>query len=379
MELTTNPFHYGGPVGSNAFCNRTQELHDLRRAAENGDRLFVYGERRLGKTSLVERVIEKLPSRSFLPVYIDLWPTDGTEAFIRATAKAIGESTSSKADKIAETAKSIFRHLTPTITFDESGHPVLSLGSRSGGEIQPELEDVLDAPARLAEKVKKRVVMVFDEFQRITEYGDDLVERMFRSRTQHHRGICYLLLGSRKHVMQEMFLDASRPLYRAAGHYPIGMIAARHWMPFIRERFEAAGKSVDEVHIGKLIDLTDGHPFYTQHLAHALWEITAPGDVVTEERLAEALDTVLRREEAAYAILWETLSRSQQRLLRGLAAEGRDAQPFSKDFVGRYGLGTSSSVQTAARTLIERDVVDREAGSLSIVDRFFRLWLRRLQ
>ena len=378
MELTTNPFQYGGPVGADAFCNRVQELKDLRRAVQNGERLFIYGERRLGKTSLVERVIENLSRRSFLPIYVDLWPTDGADAFVKTVGKAIAEAAASKADKVLELTKSIFRNLTPSVSFDESGHPVVSLGARPGTEKRPELEDVLQAPARLAAKVNKRVVLVFDEFQRIAEYGDDLVERMFRSVTQHHRGICYLLLGSRKHVMQEMFLNVSRPLYRAAGHYPIGMIAAEHWLPFVRERFETADKQIGDRLIVELVSLTEGHPFYTQHLAHALWEITPSGDVVTEDQLAEAVETLLNREDSAYKILWESLSRTQQRLLRGLAAEGTDARPFSKDFVDRYGLGSSSSVQTATRALMDRDVVDRDAGSMIIVDRFLRVWLRRL-
>ena len=53
-----NPFKYGGIVGADAFCNRTQELKDLSRAMQNGDRLFLYSERRLGKTSLIKRVLQ---------------------------------------------------------------------------------------------------------------------------------------------------------------------------------------------------------------------------------------------------------------------------------------------------------------------------------
>ena len=55
-----NPFEYGGVVGPDAFCNRHQEQADLTRAAENGDRLFVYAERRMGKTSLVKRGLAAL-------------------------------------------------------------------------------------------------------------------------------------------------------------------------------------------------------------------------------------------------------------------------------------------------------------------------------
>ena len=378
MDATINPFKYGGAIGPEAFCNRTQELHDLARAATNAERLFVYSERRVGKTSLVQRVLDTLPKKDYLPIYIDLYPTDGTGAFVRTVAKTLTEAAASRADKLAETAKGLFRHLTPTLTFDESGHPILKLGARSGTEREPELEDVLEAPARVAEREKRRLVVVFDEFQRILEYKSDLVERMLRSRVQMHQEIAYFFLGSRKHLMRTMFLDASRPLYRAAGHYPLGMIATEHWKPFVRERFEAAEKDIADEHVEALCGLTEGHPFYTQHLAHALWEITPAGEAVSQEKLHEAVDVLLRREETAYATLWETFSRSQQRFLRGLAEEGSDAQPFSAGFVRAHGLGATSSAQRAAEALLERDVLDREGGSLLITDRFFRLWIQRL-
>ena len=378
MDAAINPFKYGGAVGPEAFCNRMQEVHDLTRAATNAERLFVYSERRVGKTSLITHVLSGLPKKDYLPIYIDLWPTDGTGAFVRTVAKAITEAAASRADKLAETAKGLFRHLTPTLTFDESGQAVLQLSARSGAEHEPELEDVLEAPARVAEREKRRLVVVFDEFQRILEYKSDLVERMLRSRVQMHQEIAYFFLGSRKHLMRQMFLETSRPLYRAAGHYPLGMIRAEHWKPFIRERFEAAEKDIAAAQIEALCGLTEGHPFYTQHLAHALWEITPAGGAVSQEKLLEAVDVLLRREETAYATLWETLSRNQQRLLRGLAEEDAGAKPFSARFARAHGLGASSSAQRAAEALLERDVLDREGGSLLISDRFFRLWLQRL-
>ena len=56
-----NPFEYGGVVGGSAFCNRKKELSDLVRAMENSEKLFLYSERRLGKTSLIHYALSKLP------------------------------------------------------------------------------------------------------------------------------------------------------------------------------------------------------------------------------------------------------------------------------------------------------------------------------
>ena len=58
-----NPFSYGGVVGNEAFCNRRQELDDLQQMMLSGGRCFVYAERRMGKTSLIQRALARLPAK----------------------------------------------------------------------------------------------------------------------------------------------------------------------------------------------------------------------------------------------------------------------------------------------------------------------------
>ncbi len=373
-----NPFQYGGVVGPDAFCNRDRELADLRRAAENAERVFVYAERRLGKTSLIKRVLDDLPESEFVTVYVDLWPTDGPVSFVTAVAKAFAEAAATRSERLLETAKSLFAHLTPTLTLDEAGSPSLQFSARSGRHQAPELEEVLTAPAKIAARESRRLVVVYDEFQRLLEYDLNNVERLLRSAVQQHQGVAYLFLGSRKHLIQRMLLDASRPLYRSAGHYPLTPIAAKHWNPFIQEHFERARKRIDDHAVEELCQLTEGHPFYTQHLAHALWERTPEGSTVTEATLQKATDVLLNREAYAYTTLWETLTRNHQRFLRGLATEPPGVKPFSFDFVHRYGLRSPSSGQRAAESLLQKDIIDRENGSFNITDRFFKLWIRRM-
>ncbi len=78
-----NPFEYGGVVTGDAFCNREAEKTDLLKAIRNDEKLFVFSERRFGKTSLVRSVIAKLPHKDTVSAYVDLWPTDDESSFVR--------------------------------------------------------------------------------------------------------------------------------------------------------------------------------------------------------------------------------------------------------------------------------------------------------
>ena len=371
-----NPFRYGGVVDRDAFCNRTTELRDLSRAMQQDERLFVYSERRLGKTSLVRLAMSELPHPKNIPVYIDLWPTDGEESFIQVTARALTETFETSAERMLQLATSLFRRLAPVVSIDDQGHPQIRFELRELKERDQPIEEVLSAPAHIAEKRKRRVVMVFDEFQRILEYPSDRIERTLRSIIQNQRDVSYIFLGSRKHLIQQMVLDSSSPLYRAGGHYPLGPILTREWIPFIRERFERSNKSIRESEIRAICHRTGGHPFYTQHLCHAAWELSASGETVTRETVDSAVKLLLDRETYAYTALWESLTRAQRRTLIGLASEPPGAHVYGADFVRTYRLQSPSSVQSAVRALLDRDLIDRENGSFLILDRFFRLWIR---
>jgi len=374
-----NPFEYGGVVEAEAFCDRTRERADLAKAIRNHEKLFVFSERRFGKTSLIQAVLADLSKRSTVCAYVDLWPTDNEATFVAALAKSITHSMSSSVGKLLETGKRLFSNLAPSVTINEEGKPEMNFGFSKHTGLALALDEVLEAPAKIAAKHDRNVVIVFDEFQQVLEYGNDRVEKKLRSVIQNHRKVAYLFLGSRKHLIQRMFMDRSRPLYRAGGHYPLGPIAEEHWIPFIGERFAAARKKISRELMHSICEQTQGHPFYTQHLCHAIWELCEPRAAVTEQMVKEALQLLLQRESYAYSTLWESLAMNQRKLLKGIAGEAAPVKPFAGQFVQRAGLGSPSNAQRAVDSLLERDVIDRDNGSFVITDRFFRLWIEAVQ
>ncbi len=374
-----NPFKYGGIVGKDDFCNRKKECTDIVQAIKNGERLFVYSERRMGKTSLLHMALSKLPKRNFIRVYVDLWPTDGVESFTSTVAARMTESMETTADKMLGAAKKFFGKLTPSVTIDASGNPQVSFGIDHAGEIQPKIEEVLSAPAKIADKRNCKVVVVFDEFQRLLEYDSDLTERTLRSIVQNQPNVSYIFSGSRKHLIQKMFLDQSRPLYRSGGHYPIGPIDTKDWMPFIKKRFLQFDKMITDDLIDLICRKTGGHPFYTQHLCHAVWELCEANTHATDETVNAAVQLLLNRESYAYSAQWESFTQNHRRFLIGLAQQPQNTKVFSSDFLKRYNLRSASNVQRAVNTLLDRDIIDRENGSFIINDRFFHIWINRLQ
>ena len=106
--------------------------------------------------------------------------------------------------------------------------------------------------------------------------------------------------------------------------------------------------------------------------------MTEIGEEAVECDLDTAVAELLRRESHAYVNLWESMTKNEQRFLRGLAESEEPPKPFSSDFTRRFGLRSASNAQRAAESLEAGDIIEREESSFVIVDRFFRLWIQRL-
>ena len=98
--------------------------------------------------------------------------------------------------------------------------------------------------------------------------------------------------------------------------------------------------------------LTEGHPFYTQHLCHLLWEQCDTGGEVTQVSLKIGVRLVLERESYAYTTLSDSLPLSQRRFPSSLATSPKGVKPFSAEFLQRYRLGPASTAQRAAQGLL---------------------------
>ena len=114
-----NPFQYGGVVTGEGFCNRDKEKADLASAIHNREKLFVFSERRFGKTSLIKSVLARLPKKQALAAYVDLWPTQSEAEFVTTLAKAIAGSMTMSAQKLLQIAKQFFGSLAPAVTVNE--------------------------------------------------------------------------------------------------------------------------------------------------------------------------------------------------------------------------------------------------------------------
>jgi len=373
----SNPFSYGGIVRGGNFCNRIKELEDLVRAGTNGEKLFIHGERRIGKTSLLRAVVEELRATGALPVMINVWKCVDASDFVDLCASEFAGAEGPGG--LLMRVKSIFEGLSPAVSVGDDGRPSITLAKSTRGLSPNQLESVLKASWKIADSNRdRRLVVIFDEFQQVRKLGDDSIERILRSVVQERNDIAWFFCGSRTHLIREMFLDSSSPLYRSAGHYPLEFIDEDSWIPFIKEKFSSAGRDAPDTVVRNLVGMTSGHPFYTQMLCSALWDISESGSRLTDEMAEKALEVLLEREHSTYLTLWDSLPEMSRRMLRAVATEDPLQSPYSGEILSRFGFKSPSSAGRAIEYLVSHDIIARTAeGGYSVMDRFLGMWCRR--
>ena len=59
-----NPFSYSGIVTDKSFCNREEELNELKRLVEDSQNILRYSHRKTGKSSLLFELFRRIKDQN---------------------------------------------------------------------------------------------------------------------------------------------------------------------------------------------------------------------------------------------------------------------------------------------------------------------------
>lgn len=374
MERFKNPFHYGGKVSGENFWDRENEIRELLEDVRSHEHVIVFSQRRLGKTSLVHKVLEEAEKESLIPVYVDLYPVSTLEDFIEEYARAIAKALSPY-EKARKLMRELFSRLHLTMGVDPAGNPEWSVGFDRSRNAES-FEEVISALDHYFARKGKHGVVVFDEFQQIMETNGDKTERRLRSAIQMHRKVSYIFVGSKKHLLSDLFSNPNRPFYRSGKIFPLGRMPADELRGFIGERFTRVGVSLEDGVPERIIEVTECHPYYTQYLCHILYDITEKPRIGVQD-IPRAVEFLLRREATAYMNTWDLLSQRQRQALVILADSAPGENPLRAEALRRFNISQPAVMVRALKSLIHKDLVDKEEGRYEIVDLFFKRWIRK--
>lgn len=369
------PFVFGVKAEGENFTDRREETKNLLANFRYGVNTILISPRRMGKTSLVEKVCNMVDSDEIKVVRIDAFGTRCEIDFINAFATAIIRATSTKWEEWMENAKVFLSRFVPKISLGENPLTDFSISL----EYNPKnntTEEVLQLPEIIASQKGYRIVVCIDEFQQIGEYSDSLTfQKKLRSVWQLQKSVSYCMYGSKKHMMEKIFLNRSYPFYRFGDVMYLKKISETDWTDYILERFEVTGKKISKELAQEVCKLTECYSSYVQQLAWFLW--LRSENEATIDDLKYAVNRLLDSQEALFIQQTEGLSDYQMNFLHAIA-DGVHTGFTQKSVLSNYRLGTSANITRLKNTLKEKDLIETtEPRMLDMSDPILKLWLKK--
>ena len=365
----SNPFRYGCVVEDSFYCPRPALERQLAGFIRSGQNVVVHGERRMGKTSLINAVVRSM--RGWRMLYVDLLHVQTVGDVCRRIVSAVRNM--ERKASVFEKALKLLPRLRPVMKIDPStGEFGFGLDARAA-EDPYAVEEVLDMLAKIA--AGGRTVVVFDEFQDVCNLPDEqTVLALMRGRIQFQGDIPYVFTGSVRNRMVDLFDNPDSAFYKSALTLCVGEIDREPFAKFLRTRFESGDRSVSDETIGTIMDTVADVPGDVQQLCEAIWGVTS--DNVGTKDIETALQVVFMREGDKFESFCERLSPVQFKLLMGIARiGGREIQ--SRAFLDEAGIGNAASARKAAIRLCELRYVYMFRGEYRFSSMFFKAWLLR--
>jgi len=375
-----NPFTLEIAVGSQLLVNRATELEKVKETLRGGGKLFVIGPRRFGKTSILLTAAEELRDAGDIVLDYNIEGYTGLDLLVRALVSGAA-GVSGNLNQAAKSVRRFFGSLQPTISVDAEGNITASLGVKQPepAEQAPLLIDALNSLERLAANAKRKVGVIFDEFQHLLKLGGAGIEGQLRAAVQTHRHVGYVFAGSQTTLISDMVTNHARPFYRMGESIFIGAIPREEFLPYLTANFKAIRCKADEEALGKLLDLAEDVPYNVQALARACWDEAAQtkATALTSSAIAATHRRLVRSQAPIYAPSWASLSTNQQKALA--AAAGADgAQLLSRFILKRYDL-SPGTMQKALQALETQAILRRDYQGMEVryrfEDPFFKAWI----
>lgn len=341
--LPRNPYTVGGPVRGPHFYGREALIHAI---LDGNDRaIWVVGNRRIGKTSLLRRLE-------------DLGTVDGRVAFLISMEAA---------DTVADLAQCFLDDI-------ETGDDRLArLGLRIGdlqGKTPNAMMRLLDRRGR---ERGVEVLLLLDEAEALIgiaeREGDDILKDLRREMQRSEALRVVMTATKRLAALNDLCRgwDTSPFLYGVMPRY-LGRLEQDEALALIRQSQSAAPPIVADGIAEAVLAATDGHPFLTQWLCDRLWSDGVLRPLVADDLIPDSNLVNL------FQLDYNYLAPVERRILRCLSFVESLDEP---GLMGQLGV-TMADIQLRylIQSLVQLCYVRRAAERYSTGNRLLHIWLQ---
>lgn len=309
-HLISNPYTTGTPIREHKmFYGRKEDLDFLYEilGSQASNRVVVlWGQRRMGKTSLVYQLANRLAAGQYAPVFIDLQKL--------ALVDTVSQLLENFAQHIADEIWSYKKYRVPGPDHEQ----FLADPSNAFLRYLASVEDALPS---------HRLVLLIDEFDGISRYiqreGDDILHYL-RNLMQHYPGLNFLLSSAPLMPYMEGYQSV---FFNIARERHLGKLKPEEAIELITGPV-CNDLEYDPLAVDRMLELTDSWPYFIHVLSEKLIQHcnAIRKAYATIGEVNAALHLVLEEQASSIRWIWQDLSSPTEKLLLSLLAQEKQAE-----------------------------------------------------
>lgn len=364
--MKENPFKISGIVTGKYFIDRADELRAVAETMQGrGEKMLIYGERRMGKSSILLNAAAKFRKEKGQVVYADISPATSVTDVANIILRAFNKETGGRVNWM-----DVLRLIKVGFKISPEGTPSLdlSLKNKSEQEQLAHLTDVLDSMDAYA--AQKKLTLIVDEFQKMVEFGAEEAEWQLRSAIQRHEHLNHIYAGSQTRIIDQMLMK-DRAFFRFFEILSVGSIDEAFMAEWIEGRFEhafgkayAAGSACTRLAGPRTRDIVK--------LARKTF-VLAQRSRKVKGLAADAMEQLVLEEDDFLRPQWDHLSNVQKDILKAVACDVKAIS--SKETIERFGLPSSSNLAYHLRELVKSNVLEKSPDGYGFDNPFFKHWV----
>ncbi|MCL2727876.1 MAG: hypothetical protein FWD56_05785 [Bacteroidales bacterium] len=366
-----SPFIYTKSLQNDAFLGRQNEINWLSSNLIQGAHTIIIEPPFSGKQSLINQGFLRIQKQK-TPIKtcsIHLYNIRSWDGFLLSLAEQTIKSFVNTLGEWKTICSDLLPLSNPTVRVNEKKMNDVHL-TFAPPFTDEQKDELLALPERLCSRFQERLIVCIHDFQNISFFEDSYKSLINALKVWKQQTLAtYLATASKPNIMHVM--DGSREiLMRVFERIPFVPIEEKVFVDYIIRGFAKAGRVISKEMAELLYRKMEGHPYYTQHLAHLCF-INTKGfmnNAMFNQAYEELLDIHHRR----FTSVTDDLTPPQINYLRAVT---HNIERFCTiDVLKKYGLNSSANVTRVRMALEKKEILEFVRNKPQFQDPLFKIW-----
>ncbi len=359
-----SPFPYENYAENELFFGREEELHQISKITESSNNIQLHSKRRMGKSSLIRKFLSI--DKNAIAIYVDIFDITSPKDFAKLILNAIAKAQKGDLTTIIKNLPKLFKRIQFNVGVDSTTGEFNFLPKVKDAEFEELIDEIFEALFTLSKE--KKVFLAIDEFQQIALFKEKKIDALLRKYIQMNKNISYIFLGSKRHVLFELFQYKS-PLYEMATQIELLCIKNEDYYKYITGHLDISSELIEYI-----IDISACETKLIQHICHIIYRdyklIT-----IEKEHINIVLQEVLLSKNGSYSSLFDSLTINKKKAFKILSKYNDNF--FKKEILDTYEI-TRQSLTSSFNQLFKDKIIDKSDNKWFIPNRALELWGKKL-